>query len=272
MAQSNSGSGAPLTLDLGGMNVVLTEGAQLPASHVPGLQSSTPGGAVAEVARHPSLPGVLGLRNLSLATWTVVLPDGRQRSIAPGQSGRLEPGAVFNLGAIQGRVQAGGAPLCTAAPAVPVLPGASTLASSPARSPASPPPGGITPAVCPLCGSPDIQKASAVHSAGAWNSQSHCQPAAGAPYDPNTRHVVTTSGSTVLAQRLAPPQMFTNASVSLVVTVILASTGGIVPCIPFFIGALVVEGLCIHYGSRTYKRWSTLWYCRRCDRAFGPGP
>ena len=132
----------------------------------------------------------------------------------------------------------------------------------------------MIPSVCPLCGSPDIQKASAVYSAGAWNSQSYCQPTAGAPYDPNTRHVVTTSGGTVLAQRLAPPQMFTNACVCLVVTVvlfaILASGGGIGSCIPFFIGALVVEALCIHYGSQTYKRWSTLWYCRRCDSAFGP--
>ena len=118
MPQPGPASGGPLVLDLGGASIVLTEGALLPASHVPGLQPSSPGGAVAEVSRNPSHPDVLGLRNLSLDTWAVVLADGGRRSIAPGQTARLDAGAVFTLGSLQARVQAAAPPVGTPTPPI----------------------------------------------------------------------------------------------------------------------------------------------------------
>jgi hypothetical protein len=61
-------------------------------------------GLVAEVSRNPNDPAALGLKNLTNHTWTVVVPDGTQRSIAPGKSIKLAVGTTINFGGVEGEV------------------------------------------------------------------------------------------------------------------------------------------------------------------------
>ena len=51
--------------------------------------------AIAEVSRHPSDVRILGLRNLSQATWTVRNPQGKNSDVLPTKSAVLESGSAI---------------------------------------------------------------------------------------------------------------------------------------------------------------------------------
>ncbi len=67
---------------------------------------------VATVDRHPQIPDVWGLKNMSTNTWKVMMPDGQKWEVPPGRSVTVTPGAHIRFGrrsgVIQGRVVATG--------------------------------------------------------------------------------------------------------------------------------------------------------------------
>lgn len=86
--------------------VPLTIGRRLAAGDIPGLEPglASRGGAVAEVAAHPSRPAVLGLMNLSQRAWLARTPDGVERRIEPGRAITLSPGLHLDFGQTRGEV------------------------------------------------------------------------------------------------------------------------------------------------------------------------
>jgi len=85
----------------------LTVGRQLTARDIPGLEPHTPDGIVAEVARNPNDPKILGLRNLSHTTWNVTLPNGNEHRIEKGRTVRLTADTVIDFGQASGRISHG---------------------------------------------------------------------------------------------------------------------------------------------------------------------
>jgi hypothetical protein len=63
---------------------------------------------IAETEPSPRDPSVMGLRNLSTRSWTVVLPNGKARKIAQGEAVRLASGVVIDFGGRTGTVEAAG--------------------------------------------------------------------------------------------------------------------------------------------------------------------
>jgi DNA-binding helix-hairpin-helix protein with protein kinase domain len=61
--------------------------------------------AVAEVTRHPSNPGIWGLRNLSGASWTATPAEGDPSDVEPGRSVTLAVGTKINFGASEGEIR-----------------------------------------------------------------------------------------------------------------------------------------------------------------------
>jgi predicted component of type VI protein secretion system len=60
---------------------------------------------VAEVTAHPNDPSVLGLKNLSDQSWSLVTVEGEQRELAPGRSIRLVAGLQVRIGDLSVRVR-----------------------------------------------------------------------------------------------------------------------------------------------------------------------
>ncbi len=90
-----------------GAAIVASPGAEVCAHHVaPGrlYDYSTKFGAV---VRHPTSPGVVGLRNDSDWGWVVRGPAGSEQELRPGKSVKLVPGSVVDFGPSQGTVRAG---------------------------------------------------------------------------------------------------------------------------------------------------------------------
>lgn len=52
---------------------------------------------LAETAVHPSDPNLLGLKNAGSFTWKVILPDGSQRTLAPGRTGPVADGLKIDF-------------------------------------------------------------------------------------------------------------------------------------------------------------------------------
>jgi hypothetical protein len=87
-----------------GKTVALTDGVRVGTSDIPALQPSGAGATIAEVVRNPNDPNILGLKNLSRATWTVTLANGRGMQVDPNKSVRLETGAKIVFGSMQGEI------------------------------------------------------------------------------------------------------------------------------------------------------------------------
>jgi serine/threonine protein kinase len=64
------------------------------------------GKRAAEVARHPTNPDLLGLKNLSSENWVVTTHDGRNRDVPPGRSVALADGTTIDFGKVRGEVLA----------------------------------------------------------------------------------------------------------------------------------------------------------------------
>jgi hypothetical protein len=57
------------------------------------------------VIRHPEVPDVTGLRNLSPASWVARPPDGAPTTIPPGRSVAIRPGTGIDFGQITGIIE-----------------------------------------------------------------------------------------------------------------------------------------------------------------------
>lgn len=62
-------------------------------------------GPGASVEPHPTRPELVGLRNLSDATWRATQADGRRHVVEPSRAVRVEPGMQFDFGRARGVVQ-----------------------------------------------------------------------------------------------------------------------------------------------------------------------
>ena len=92
------------SLRVGTKYLVIVPGLRLMAHQVPGLQTQSTEGLVAEVTRNPNDPGVLGLTNLSTTAWEVVTSSNTRREIQPGQTVKLAPGTKIDFGETDGAV------------------------------------------------------------------------------------------------------------------------------------------------------------------------
>ncbi len=73
------------SLRVGTKYLVIVPGQRLMAHQIPGLAASSGEGLVAEITRNPNDPEVLGLTNLSTASWEVVTSNNTRREIAQGR-------------------------------------------------------------------------------------------------------------------------------------------------------------------------------------------
>lgn len=86
----------PLRLEFDDATVVLTEDKVLYRHHVD--LSYDFAQSVAEVTRHPRIPGVWGLRNTSNTVWHVTIPDGVTYDVKPHVSLVMTRGSTFSFG------------------------------------------------------------------------------------------------------------------------------------------------------------------------------
>lgn len=92
------------SLQLGSQSIVLCLGVQLCEQDIPGVAAQFGNGIIAEVNQHPHDPAVLGLKNLSRASWTVTSAAGT-RQLDFGQSIKLAVGTGINFGVMHGVVR-----------------------------------------------------------------------------------------------------------------------------------------------------------------------
>lgn len=99
-------AGWPPRLAVGGEVVVLAPGARLFPHHLEAGRLYEFDRALAEVAPHPELPDVWGLRNQSQRTWRAVNERGEPRTVGPGNTVRIADGVVIRFGDVEGIVWA----------------------------------------------------------------------------------------------------------------------------------------------------------------------
>ncbi|HKT73526.1 MAG TPA: PrsW family intramembrane metalloprotease [Steroidobacteraceae bacterium] len=85
-------------LEAGGVNIPLTVGVRITESQVPQLKSSAGDGVVAIVAANPDDVRMIGLKNLSTATWHIETVGRGSRELSTGRSIRIERGVRINAG------------------------------------------------------------------------------------------------------------------------------------------------------------------------------
>jgi Ca-activated chloride channel family protein len=98
--------GTPLgfTLRLPAAAFPLRLGTRLSQADLPGLETTTAGGLVAEVVPNPKDPSVLGLKNHSCRAWSATLPDGSSRRVDSGRSLALQSRTVIHFGPYDGKI------------------------------------------------------------------------------------------------------------------------------------------------------------------------
>ena len=84
--------------------IPLSFGSRLTEKQLPGLESRTGDGVVAEVSRNPQDPSVLGLKNLSAGAWMVTDAARQAREVPFGKSLRLDSGGQIDFGPMRGEV------------------------------------------------------------------------------------------------------------------------------------------------------------------------
>jgi RsiW-degrading membrane proteinase PrsW (M82 family) len=96
--------GVGLALAVAGTSIPLMPGARVDLGMIPAL-GERGRGVVGEVSVHPRNPGVIGLKNLSAATWYARLRDGSVQPVEPQRNVRLAGGTSIDFGGgIQGTV------------------------------------------------------------------------------------------------------------------------------------------------------------------------
>ena len=83
----------------------LADGVNLSTTDIPGVQPSSPGGAVASIGRNPNDPNILGLKNLSRISWTATLASRDRIQVDPGKNVRVAAGTKISFGSIEGEIQ-----------------------------------------------------------------------------------------------------------------------------------------------------------------------
>lgn len=93
-----------LTFVVDGKKFPLTAGHRFTETDIPALTAGNADGIVGEVTTHPSDPTIVGLKNLSIGSWTAKTPNGESREIPVGKTIRLSPGTIVEFGKIHGEV------------------------------------------------------------------------------------------------------------------------------------------------------------------------
>jgi hypothetical protein len=61
---------------------------------------------VAELAAHPTKPGIWGLKNLTARPWSYNVADGPTHTVEPGQAAPIRDGLRIQFGPVQGSIRA----------------------------------------------------------------------------------------------------------------------------------------------------------------------
>lgn len=96
----------PPRIRIGKQVVMLNHDTQLFPHHVDDDRLYDFSAPVAEVARHPTMPNVWGLKNVSGNKWVVTTADGAVRDVEPGRSVTLAVGTKIKFGKAEGEVRA----------------------------------------------------------------------------------------------------------------------------------------------------------------------
>jgi hypothetical protein len=83
----------------------LPVGAQLSRAEIPSLEPAGDDGVVGEVRPNRTDPAMVGLKNLSRVSWTLILPNGTRRGVDPGKSAKLTSGSTIDFNGVQGEVR-----------------------------------------------------------------------------------------------------------------------------------------------------------------------
>ena len=96
--------GADLHLPTGRV-IPLAAGVVLTAADLPGVPAAFLRRAVAQVTRKPDNPSLLGIKNLSRATWSARFADGTSAQAPPGRSVRAASGVLIDFGPFRAEVR-----------------------------------------------------------------------------------------------------------------------------------------------------------------------
>jgi DNA-binding helix-hairpin-helix protein with protein kinase domain len=96
----------PPRIRVGGAVVMLNHDARLYPHHVDPQRLYDFSAPVAEVAAHPTAPGLWGLRNVTERKWVATTADGTGRDVEPGRSVALAAGTRIQFGASEGEIRA----------------------------------------------------------------------------------------------------------------------------------------------------------------------
>ena len=93
----------PPRIKIGDAVVLLNRATRLFGYHVGSTRDDdTP---IAEVAPHPRVPNLFGLRNLGTEKWTLTRPDGKVEDVPPGRAASILDGNRINFGQQEGEVR-----------------------------------------------------------------------------------------------------------------------------------------------------------------------
>ncbi|HEY5311469.1 MAG TPA: hypothetical protein VIK18_03080 [Pirellulales bacterium] len=85
-------------------NIVLNHATKLFGHHLDPQKTFDFSEPLAEVSRHPTEPGVWGLKNLSPDKWVVVSAEGALIDVLPGKSAKLAGDMTIQFGNVTGEV------------------------------------------------------------------------------------------------------------------------------------------------------------------------
>jgi serine/threonine protein kinase len=95
----------PPRIRIGKNVIMLNHDSRLYAHHLDERRPYAFVDAIGEVNRHPSLPNVWGLKNLTNDTWKATPPDGTTSEVGPGRSVTLAVGTKINFGNAEGEIR-----------------------------------------------------------------------------------------------------------------------------------------------------------------------
>jgi hypothetical protein len=95
----------PPRIRIGGNVVMLNHDSKLFPHHIDEQRLYDFTRPVAEVVRHPSDPGVWGLKNLSQDKWAATSAGGAVKDVEPGRSLTIAVGARVNFGQSEGEIR-----------------------------------------------------------------------------------------------------------------------------------------------------------------------
>jgi serine/threonine protein kinase len=95
----------PPSLHLGKQVVMLNHDTKLYPHHLDPQRHYDFTQPLAEVTRHPTNPGIWGLKNLSGARWTATSATGQPTEVEPGRSVTMAPGTRLRFGNIEGELR-----------------------------------------------------------------------------------------------------------------------------------------------------------------------